>query len=794
MLITGRLARLGSADGTTTTRKAHGPAASPGVHTNHSKSLADRRLVRLRDSPNKRNKSVTANRRKSSRHHENELENDLENDLEFAAPLTVHANYCGTKHRCFSDRGLWLLDVYSTPPAAADGVNAKEKTKYRCKAYNKEDTKYGKPKWISDVDAAESAFAAYLETFRVGDVVQYGRNPEVYIVDYPDEFTTHRTSSKSAAPLRRNKGLRLVQNMDTLDKLGLPPVRGMSHPFDNQMIIGADILDLRDTNVSYVLDVKLNITFADVFESYKKYEHSVRVGNGLKPNPLGAPFERTATGNTDFQKYWRNAASWTVGTESRSEREDTVRASMQRTRGVYKDSRKAAYYGLENTLLVAVLSYDDIVNLRSMDAQDPVPVSPDTEAKAETVHGSFENMLRNYLQSMRLHGLKPLLYVTPSETELGLDSSTVRKNILQVLSNITESNVTAVEAEVEIVGSYPNLLLFSFFSSLTTWALDLLDSSTASSFKGRVPNVYSFGVLMMLVPVLEAVSMGYSVIFIDATVKLYGDPIPYLRSYSAVDSSSSKDRERKRERGSETDVGGHPMYDVAVCKESTKRFADCKVKSFDYSATDGLGSVVGTSDRSNRLAVKDIASSRSQFRQNFSIMKFAGSENSFSFLNKWIQNIVTTGDRQGRESFDLLLSSSSSRERFECNYDVAKTYSSSAGKPPLEGQGPIPSIPLDVRHDENIKMSVSAEGQVGDRRNATYCFLNAVLFASHTVSSQCYKTKTAQDTPASKSSSGNSTGSGETDRAYVAVLTHSDPSFAAFYDLEGKIDYYSRVT
>jgi hypothetical protein len=790
-LITGRLARLGSADGTTTTRKAPGASAGagPGVHTNHSYSPADRRLVRLRDSPNKRNKTVATNRRKSKYHRES----DLENDLEFAAPLTVHANYCGTKHRCFSDRGLWLLEIYSTSPtAAADEVNAEEATKYRCKAYNKEDTKYGKPKWISDVDAAESAFTAHLETFRVGDVVQYGRNPEVYIVDYPDEFTTHRTSSESAAPLLRNKGLRLVQNMDTLDKLGMPPVRGISHPFDNYMNIGEDILDLRGTNVSYTIDVKRNITFYDVFHSYKKYEHSVRVGSGLKPNPLGdhrASFERAATGITDFQKYWRNAASWTVGTESRSEREDAVRASMQRTRGVYKDSRNAAYYGLENTLLVTVLSYDDIMNLRSMGAQDPVPVPPDTEAKAEPVHGSYENMLRNYLQAIRQHGLKPLLYVTPSQTELGLDSSTVRMNVLQALSNITASNVTAVEAEVEIVSSYPNLLLYTFFSSLTTWALDLLDSSTASSFKGRIPNVYSFGVLMILVPVLEAVSMGYSVIFIDATVKLYGDPIPYLRSYSAVHSSSSSSSSSKREG-----EAGFSMDDVAVCKESSKRFVDCKVKSFDYSSTDGdnvssaQGSAVGTSDR---LAVKDIPSSRSQFRENFSIMKFSGSENSFSFLNKWIQNIVKTGDRQGRESFELLLSSSRSRESFECNYDVAKTYSPSGGETPLKGQGPIPSVPLDVRHGESIKMNISAGGQIGERRNTTYCFLNAVVFASHSVTSQCYKTKIAQESPASRPSEGNSTGSGEADRAYVAVLPHSDPSYAAFYEPEGKRSYYS---
>lgn len=822
MLITGRLARLGSAEGTTTTKKSPGPGpgSRTGFHTNHSFTLQDtpyapaaRRLVRLRDSANKRDKTVAMNhtavtsKRKSKYH----SETDLKNDLDFVAPLTVHANFCGTKHRCFADRGLWLLDIYSTSPgaaAAADGVSAEEGMKYRCKVYNKEDTKYGKPKWISDVDAAESSFTAYLDTFRVGDVVQYGRNPEVYIVDYPDEYTTRRTSSESAAPSVRNKGLRLVQNMDTLDRLGLPAVRGISHSFANQMIVGADILDLKDTNISYIIDTKQNISFYDVFDSYKKYEHHVRVGSGSKSEPEGdrkVPLERAATDNTDFQNYWRNAESWTVGTESRHEREDAVRASMQRSRGVYRDYRKAAYYGLENTLLVTVLCYDDIMDLGSLGPQDSGPTQTDaerdTKTEVEVVHGSYANMLRNYLQSMQRHGLKPLLYVTPSQIELGLDSSTVRSNVLQVLSNITARDALALETEVEIVSSYPNLLLFSFFSSITTWALDLLDSSSASSFKGRIPNVYSFGVLMMLVPVLEAVSMGYSVIFIDATVKIHRDPIPYLSSYRASDSSGSKDRERGRKGGSPSPVAAgrqlSSIDDVAVCKESSKRFLDCNVKSFDYSPTskgssNGHDAVGGTSDRQS---VKDIASPRPQFRTNFSIMKFAGTENSLSFLKQWIQNVIAAGDRTGRESFDPLLSSSLSEESFECNYDVARTYSSSASHTPLEGQGQgpgsIPLVPLDDRHGENIKMNISARGQVDGRRNTTYCFLNAVIFAARTVSSQCYKTAIAPESPPSEPAAGNSTGSVEANRAYVTVLTHSDPSYAAFYEPEGKGKYFS---
>ena len=812
MLITGRLARLGSAEGVTTTRKASGTATGAGVHTNQSYLQPNasytpvaRRLVRLRDTPNKRNKTVAINRTAMSSKRKNKYhrELDLENDLDFVAPLTVHANYCGTKHRCFADRGLWLLDIYSISPAASAGADVEELTKFRCKAYNKEDTKYGKPKWISDVDAAEVAFTAHLEAFRVGDVVQYGRNPEVYIVDYPDEFTTRRTSSESGAPLVRNKGLRLVQNMDTLDKLGLPPVRAISHSLENNMIIGADILDLKDTNISYTIDLKQNISFYDVFNSYKKYEHSIRMASGLKPKQLGdrrAPFEKTTT---DFQKYWRNAVSWTVGSESPHEREDALRASMLRSRGVYRDSRKAAYYGLENTLLLTVLSYDDIMDIRSMGAENTAPTDKDTET--ETVHGSYANMLRNYLRSMRQYGLKPLLYVTPSQIELGLDSSAVKMNILQVLSNITGSNT--LESEVEIVGSYPNLLLFSFFSSLTTWALDLLDSSKASSFKGRVPNVYSFGVLMMLVPILEAVSMGYSVIFMDATVKVYRDSIPYLSTYRTINnsihssSSSSSSKERGKEVSLKSPSEGLSMDDVAICKESSKRYVDCKVETYDYSLIDGghayrngsEGSAGGTVNLTNRRAVKDIASLRSQSRPNLSIMKFAGTANALSFLNDWIQDIVASGDRTGRESLDLLLSGSNTKESFECNYDVAKTYSASPSDTPLKGQGlgPLQSVPLDDRHGEIIKMNISAVGQYGEKRNTTYCFLNAVLFTSHTVSSQCYKKKIEPVSLSSKQTAGSGTGSGETDRAYVAILTHSDPSYAAFYEPEGKGKYYS---
>lgn len=793
MLITNRLARLGSAEGTTTTRKG------PGQYTNHSYLLssalhapAARLLVHLRDVQSKQDKAITANRtallvRRKRRDH---LVLDSVNDLDFAAPLTVHANYCGTKHRCFSDRGLWLLDAYPASSAAATaGGNMEEQMKFRCKAYNKEDTKFGKPKWIIDLDAAESAFSSYLNTFKVGEVVQYGRNPEVYIVDYPDEFTTRRTSNESARPLVRNKGLRLIQNVITLDKLGLPPIRSIADAFADQMILGSNILDLTETNISYRIDQKQNITFFDVFDSYKKYEHSVRAASGLRQKPLDDPetlLDNVYTNNSEYQSYWSNAASWTVGTESRQVREVSVKESIQRSRGVYRDWKKAAFHGLENTVLVTVLSYDDILDLRATGSQDAAPLSEGV------VHGSYSNMLRSYLRSMRDNGLKPLLYFTPSQTELDLDSSTARTNILQVLSNITASNT--VESEVEIAYSYPNLLLFSFFSSLTTWAYDLLDTSRASSYKGKVPNVYSFGILMMLVPILEVVSLGHSVIFIDVTVKFHRDPIPYLSTYRAAESSS--DRKITTSSNSSSGSGSHSrglgVYDVAVCKESTKRFLDCNIKSFDYSSADGGSAstgVAGVVDPTGRMAVKDIPSSRSQFRPNFSIMKFAGTEGSMSFLNSWIQDVVAIGDRLGRESYETL--TSKAEESFECNYDVAKTYSSSssASDIPLKGQGQGP-IPFDSWHDQKVDTNISAEGPVGKRMLSTYCYLNAVLFTTQEVSTQCYKTKVAPE-PSVKPYTGTSAGTEEANRTYVAVLTNSNPSCAAYFEPDGKRKYFS---
>lgn len=275
-LMMNRLARVGSSIGTTTEHR-------PVRHSNSSAAPGTPRHSKPREQSH--SGSHTQSRRG--------LFNDSEvpyydyhpvvvaNDLELVAPLTVHANYCGTKHKCFMDRGLWLLETYkpthinmSSSSSSSSPLNSLEEdnVKFRCKAYNKEDTLYNTHVWKNELNDAEDKLIQYLKRFKVGDVVRYGRNPEIYILDYPDSKTSRKSNKDSSVILNTAIGLRSIPNMVTLDKLGFPDIVKLSDVLPSYMTIGRDILDLTETNLSYT--ISSNLSFLDIYGLYKTYEHS----------------------------------------------------------------------------------------------------------------------------------------------------------------------------------------------------------------------------------------------------------------------------------------------------------------------------------------------------------------------------------------------------------------------------------------------------------------------------------------------------------------------------------------
>ena len=75
------------------------------------------------------------------------------------------------------------------------------------------------------------------------------------------------------------------------------------------------------------------------------------------------------------------------------------------------------------------------------------------------------------------------------------------------------------------------------YSDVTFWSLMLTKKNmiwnnkidkTRADYEGIYPNFQNFGALVMLVPILEILDLGYSVIFFDVDIGLVQDPIPYL--------------------------------------------------------------------------------------------------------------------------------------------------------------------------------------------------------------------------------------------------------------------------
>ena len=289
-----RLARVGSSDGTTTqhTTVKHDNTSST-AGTRHSNGKAHT-LEYTHSRPSfqggsRSRRDLAENWDPITPVFPSEHLGIAKNELNLVSPLTVHANYCGNKQKCFMDRGLWLLETYtpthtntnSSPSSSFTSSfsssssvhSSEEEMKFRCKAYNKEDTLYGTPTWTNGLNEAENKLQQYLKRFKVGDVIRYGRNPEIYILDYPDSRTVRKSSSDSSVTLNAAIGVRAIPNMVTLDKLGFPSIEKLSDVLPSYMTIGRDILDLTDTNMSYT--ISSNLSFLDIYGLYKAYEHSM---------------------------------------------------------------------------------------------------------------------------------------------------------------------------------------------------------------------------------------------------------------------------------------------------------------------------------------------------------------------------------------------------------------------------------------------------------------------------------------------------------------------------------------
>lgn len=784
-----RYARLGSAAGTTS-RQRSSPSDTHLSRENKKESFDNGNIHSGIQHSNFNIGSSKDDEGRDSRLHSHCMSG---NDEDFVAPLIVHANYCGTKKTCMRERGLWLLESYTVGVGTTSTGEANLVSKSYCKAYNKADTKYGRPHWAYQLDSSELKFRKMLETMNVSNVVKFGRQAEVFIVDNPE------SSPPGFNPL--NKGLKVLRgipNIATLDRLLWPEIRDISSSLSNVMFVGREIMDL--TNVTLPSIAQDNITFEEIFASYKRFERSTDLRTVSKALPGSVNMTEMDSVNlyraepqneTSYlpvgQQYWERKASQFAAAEIEVNRTYKIELNIKRTAGIYHDKEKSMSYGLENTILLYVLAYDDIMNLETLHDKNTIEkmtVSDDREIKLAS---AFGRKLRRFLLSMERYGLNPLLYVSPSVHYGHVDSASASHNIHRVFaallttkantSNDKERNSTERVPHFEIAYSYPIPLCFSFFRPLTEW-VDTLDNQHHCSFTGEVPTDIYFGVMTTFIPALEILITGHDVIFIDLGVTMLQDPIPHL--------AANYDYDRTGENG---------IPDFSFIKEPIGKRDYCLISEFNFDTQATSTTQNNTSSKSvidvGVLTKKSGKHVSERVQPNLSLVRLKSSNISISIMRKWINEIVRRHDRNGRAALDF--EQLGMTETFNCNGQLQRPYTSHA------------SFRMGGKESKEF------------REGGRYCYYNGLSFQAYEVMNHCHKknnftehsansqffdtdtyisTASAYELKKYTESTRRTVTAEERLKGYgyemVAVMAHQGPSTASYYDIESKADYYGK--
>lgn len=153
--------------------------------------------------------------------------------------------------------------------------------------------------------------------------------------------------------------------------------------------------------------------------------------------------------------------------------------------GVYKDKDKGKALGLEKTVFITVIAYMNGL-----------------------LH--YKVYFENFVCFAKHYNYDIIVVITHHQIpDLQLEIDSLTNLGVRVL---TYSDVTFWT----LMGSKKNMV----------WNNKI--DKTRADYEGIYPNFQNYGALVMLVPILEILDLGYSVIFFDVDIGLIQDPIPYL--------------------------------------------------------------------------------------------------------------------------------------------------------------------------------------------------------------------------------------------------------------------------
>lgn len=180
-------------------------------------------------------------------------------------------------------------------------------------------------------------------------------------------------------------------------------------------------------------------------------------------------------------------------------REKKILLLLERNSGIYQSKSKAKRNGVEKTVLLSVISLSD--------------------GKAM---GLYKQMLRNWLCYTAHYNYMPVVYfLSQSNPANQSEFMKQEENMQAFFEQLKEINENTVFVD------YPTQLFWSLLSRKKIWRNRKTDRNTVD-FEGNHPSFAHHGALVMLVPILEVLELGHSVIYMDIDIALVRDPMPFI--------------------------------------------------------------------------------------------------------------------------------------------------------------------------------------------------------------------------------------------------------------------------
>ena len=165
-------------------------------------------------------------------------------------------------------------------------------------------------------------------------------------------------------------------------------------------------------------------------------------------------------------------------------RDSHVLATLQAASGVYNDKKRGRESKLEKTVFITVIAYN---------------------ANESIYH--YKVYFRNFLCFAKHYDIDLIVYILHHH----LDD--------------VESEVLSLERLGVKVLTYPDELFWTLVSGKTN---KIFLGKRFANFDSSIPSFQSYGALIMLVPQLEILLLGFNVIYFDVDIGLVQDPVPYV--------------------------------------------------------------------------------------------------------------------------------------------------------------------------------------------------------------------------------------------------------------------------